>query len=275
MGRSDTVSLTYTAEIADLKKKLREIPGVTAAEANRAVKAIDKATREIEKSQARVRSFTQSASVMAAGVLAAGAAIGKLAQDVANTRNGLTDLSTRTGVARSTIAGLKLAAEGSGLAFSDVESILNKLPKTLYDVARGSKDQADAFKVLGVEATNADGSIRDSDTVMRELLTAIGNDYGYEEVFARQVRAIGNAGDVLLAISTSGRSPNVLAALKQARERGLTTVALVGAASNPDLDACDLVIAVPDPSTARVQEMHLVILHLICDLVDKALASGS
>jgi phosphoheptose isomerase len=112
-------------------------------------------------------------------------------------------------------------------------------------------------------------------TVDTSVLTAIGNDYGYEEVFARQVRAIGNAGDVLLAISTSGRSPNVLAALKQARERGLTTVALVGAASNPDLDACDLVIAVPDPSTARVQEMHLVILHLICDLVDKALASGS
>jgi phosphoheptose isomerase len=110
-------------------------------------------------------------------------------------------------------------------------------------------------------------------TVDTSVLTAIGNDYGYEEVFARQVRAIGNAGDVLLAISTSGRSPNVLAALKQAREHGLTTIALVGAESNPDVDACHLVITVPDSCTARVQEMHLVILHVICDLVDKALAA--
>ena len=108
-------------------------------------------------------------------------------------------------------------------------------------------------------------------TVDTSVLTAVGNDYGYEEVFSRQVRALGISGDVLIAISTSGRSPNVLAALNQARERGLTTIALVGAKSNPELDASDLVITVPDPSTARVQEMHLVILHLICDLVDIAL----
>ena len=112
-------------------------------------------------------------------------------------------------------------------------------------------------------------------TVDTSVLTAVGNDYGYDEVFARQVRALGNAGDVLLALSTSGRSPNVLAALKQANERGLTTIALVGKESNADLDACDLVIAIPDQSTPRVQEMHLVILHLICELVDNALASGN
>ena len=86
---------------------------------------------------------------------------------------------------------------------------------------------------------------------------------------------MGNAGDVLIGISTSGRSPNVLAALKQARERGLTTIALVGANSNADLDACDLVVTVPDSSTPRVQEMHLVILHLICELVDNALAGDA
>lgn len=110
-------------------------------------------------------------------------------------------------------------------------------------------------------------------TVDTSILTAIGNDYGYDEVFARQVRALGTTGDVLLAISTSGRSPNVLTALKQARERGLTTIALVGAESNADLDACDLVITIPDSSTPRVQEMHLVILHLICELVDNARAA--
>ena len=108
-------------------------------------------------------------------------------------------------------------------------------------------------------------------TVDSSVLTAIGNDYGYEEVFARQVRAIGQPGDVLIAISTSGQSPNVLAALVAARDRGLTTIALVGAESNADLDACDLVITIPDSSTPRIQEMHLVVLHLICELVDNAL----
>ena len=112
-------------------------------------------------------------------------------------------------------------------------------------------------------------------TVDSSVLTAIGNDYGYEEVFARQVRAIGQPDDVLLAISTSGQSPNVLAALAAARDQGLTTIALVGAESNPDLDTCDLVISIPDSSTARIQEMHLVILHLICDMVDIALEADS
>ncbi|MFT5322258.1 MAG: phosphoheptose isomerase [Planctomycetaceae bacterium] len=111
-------------------------------------------------------------------------------------------------------------------------------------------------------------------TVDTSVLTAVGNDYGYEEVFSRQVRALGNSGDVLLAISTSGRSPNVLAALNQARERGLVTIALVGAESSPELEACDLVITIPDPSTPRIQEMHLVVLHLICELVDNALVAG-
>ncbi|MGZ0165617.1 MAG: D-sedoheptulose-7-phosphate isomerase [Planctomycetales bacterium] len=111
-------------------------------------------------------------------------------------------------------------------------------------------------------------------TVDTSVLTAVGNDYGYEEVFSRQVRALGISGDVLLAISTSGRSPNVLKALAAARERGLVTIALVGAESSPELEACDLVITIPDPSTPRIQEMHLVVLHLICELVDNALVAG-
>lgn len=112
-------------------------------------------------------------------------------------------------------------------------------------------------------------------SVDTSVLTAVGNDYGYDEVFARQVKGIGKPGDVLLAISTSGRSPNVLKALATARDRGLVTIALVGAESSPELDACDLVITIPDPSTPRIQEMHLVVLHLICELVDNALAADS
>lgn len=108
-------------------------------------------------------------------------------------------------------------------------------------------------------------------TVDTSVLTAIGNDYGYEEVFARQVKGIGKRGDVLLAISTSGRSPNVLKALSAARERGLTTIALIGAESNANLDVSDLVITIPEASVPRVQEMHLAVLHMICDLLDSAL----
>lgn len=112
-------------------------------------------------------------------------------------------------------------------------------------------------------------------TVDTSVLTAVGNDYGYDEIFARQVKGIGKRGDVLLAISTSGRSPNVLKALAAARDRRLVTIALAGQQSNADLDTCDLVITIPDPSTPRIQEMHLVVLHLICELVDNALAAES
>ena len=93
-------------------------------------------------------------------------------------------------------------------------------------------------------------------------LTAIANDYGAEEAFARQVRAHGRAGDVLIALSTSGRSPNVLAAVAAAAELGLTTWALTGDAPNPLAERCDDALSLPGASTATVQELHLVALHL-------------
>jgi len=104
-------------------------------------------------------------------------------------------------------------------------------------------------------------------------LTAIGNDYGIDDMFARQVAAHGRAGDVLVAISTSGRSPNVLAAVDPARQRGLTTWALTGPAPNPLAGRCDDAICVPAPHTATVQEAHLVILHLLCAAVDVAVGT--
>ena len=100
-------------------------------------------------------------------------------------------------------------------------------------------------------------------------LTAICNDYGLEQAFARQVRAHGNAGDVLIALSTSGRSANVLAAVRAARERGLQTWALTGAAPNPLADLADEAVALDCGSTATVQELHQVALHLICGAVDR------
>jgi D-sedoheptulose 7-phosphate isomerase len=103
-------------------------------------------------------------------------------------------------------------------------------------------------------------------------VTAIGNDYGADEVFARQVRAHGRGGDVLIALSTSGRSANVLAAVAAAAECGLEAWALTGPAPNPLADACDDALCVDAPHTATVQEIHLVAVHLVCAAFDQAIA---
>ena len=104
-------------------------------------------------------------------------------------------------------------------------------------------------------------------------MTAIGNDYGIEEIFARQVRAHGRPGDVLVALSTSGRSPNVLAAVDAAREQGMACWALTGSRAQPAGRARGRVrLAVDSPHTATVQEVHLISVHLLCAAVDEALA---
>lgn len=101
-------------------------------------------------------------------------------------------------------------------------------------------------------------------------LTAIGNDYGFDEVFARQVRAHGRAGDVLLAVSTSGTSPNVLAAVAAAREMGMSVVALTGRDGGTLVDDCDVALVVPVASTPRIQEAHILLAHVLCGLVEDA-----
>lgn len=104
-------------------------------------------------------------------------------------------------------------------------------------------------------------------------LTAIGNDYGIEEVFARQVRAHGRPGDVLVALSTSGRSPNVLAAADAAAEAGLVTWALTGPPGSLLAARADECLTVDSPHTATVQEIHLIAIHLLCAAVDESLAA--
>jgi glycosyltransferase involved in cell wall biosynthesis/phosphoheptose isomerase len=104
--------------------------------------------------------------------------------------------------------------------------------------------------------------------------TAIANDYGIEEVFARQVHAHGRPGDVLVALSTSGHSPNILAAARAARECGMTVWGMTGGAPNPLADLCDEVLAIGCERTCTVQELHLVAIHVLCAAVDDALAGG-
>jgi D-sedoheptulose 7-phosphate isomerase len=107
------------------------------------------------------------------------------------------------------------------------------------------------------------------------VLTCIGNDYGYEQVFARQVTALGQAGDVLVVFSTSGRSPNVLRALEAARTRGLTSIALLGRDGGPAAALADLALVVAHAETARIQEAHQFLLHALMDQIEAALLPGS
>ena len=107
-------------------------------------------------------------------------------------------------------------------------------------------------------------------TTDTSALTAIANDYGYEFVFARQVEALANKGDLLIAISTSGNSPNILSAIKTARELGCHTIGLSGRGGGSMNDLCKLNIVIPSSDTPRIQEMHILIGHTICQAIDDA-----
>jgi D-sedoheptulose 7-phosphate isomerase len=102
-------------------------------------------------------------------------------------------------------------------------------------------------------------------------VTAIGNDYGFEEVFARQVRALGAPGDVAIGLTTSGRSPNVVRGLRAAGEEGLLTVAMTGESPGPVGEAAELRISIPSAETPRVQEGHMLAAHTICEWVEARL----
>lgn len=108
-------------------------------------------------------------------------------------------------------------------------------------------------------------------TVDTSVLTAIGNDYGYEQVFERQVHGLGKPGDVFIGISTSGRSPNILRALRKARELGLVTVGFCGARKGEMLDLCDIALCAPSESTPLIQQIHITCAHIICGEVEKQL----
>jgi D-sedoheptulose 7-phosphate isomerase len=102
-------------------------------------------------------------------------------------------------------------------------------------------------------------------------LTAIGNDYGFDHVFARLVQAHGRPGDLAVAISTSGNSPNVLEAVAEARSRGLRSIGLTGKGGGKLAGAVDVPIIAPSDVTARIQETHITVLHVLCELIDAAL----
>jgi D-sedoheptulose 7-phosphate isomerase len=110
-------------------------------------------------------------------------------------------------------------------------------------------------------------------TTDSSVLTAVGNDYGYEQVFERQLRGLGRKGDVFIAISTSGKSPNVLAALRAARDIGVTAVGFTGSAPGAAamLPLCHLVLAAPSDDTPLIQQVHITAAHAICEIVERNL----
>ncbi len=106
-------------------------------------------------------------------------------------------------------------------------------------------------------------------TVDTSVLTALGNDYGFENIFSRQVEGLGRKGDLLIGISTSGNSPNVLNAMRKARDVGMKTAGLTGSNENAQLrSVSDVLVAVPTNDTPRIQEAHILIGHVMCDYVE-------
>ena len=106
-------------------------------------------------------------------------------------------------------------------------------------------------------------------------LTAIGNDYGYERLFERQVQAYGKTGDVLICYSTSGKSPNILRALEEGRLKGLTCVGLTGNREGPMKELCHYLLEVPSSDTPKIQEGHLILGHILCGLIENELFGSS
>lgn len=151
-------------------------------------------------------------------------------------------------LAQALTAGAKLLACGNGGSAAEAQHLTGEL------VGKFAADR----RPFSAIALHADTSAS----------TAILNDYGEQEIFARQVRAHGRPRDVLIALSTSGQSQNVVAAVKAARELGMTTWALTGREPNPLVALCDDAIAVDAPTVATVQEMHLVIVHALCAVLD-------
>ncbi len=152
-------------------------------------------------------------------------------------------------------AGRKLVVFGNGGSASDAQHMSAEL------VGRFQRERS----ALAAIALTTDTSI----------LTSIANDYSYKQVFARQVEAIGQAGDVAFGISTSGESPNVVLALQVARARGLKTIALTGRDGGSVGAAAEIHVNVPDQNTARVQEVHRTLIHVMCELIEESVVEGS
>jgi D-sedoheptulose 7-phosphate isomerase len=148
-------------------------------------------------------------------------------------------------------SGRKVLLAGNGGSAADAQHIAGELVSRFY---------FDRPSLPGLALT--------TDT---SILTAIGNDYGYEHVFSRQVQGLGQPGDLFVGISTSGRSPNIVAACQAARAKGLKVLGLTGVGGGVMPEHCDLVVRAPSASTPMIQQVHIVVGHILCALAEQAL----
>jgi D-sedoheptulose 7-phosphate isomerase len=176
------------------------------------------------------------------------AALQRVAQD-----DGLLDVARTTAAAMIAAlrSGNKILIIGNGGSAADAQHIAAEI------VGRYKQDRS-AWAAIALSTDTS-------------ALTSIANDYGFEQVFARQVEGLGQRGDVLLALSTSGKSPNILAALRLARERGLVTIGFTGGNGENLRTLCDHLLVVPGHDTPVIQQIHLAIAHGICDEIERSM----
>jgi hypothetical protein len=177
----ETISLSFQADLGDLKRQLATMPGVTKKEAAAMVRELNTGFKQAERAAAKAakanrrqfKRMADGAAMAATAIVGVAGSVVALSQAFADLQNELADASARTGVAVETLAGLRLAAEGSGLEFSKLEAGLNRLPKSMADAARGTGAAARAFDTLGVSVVKADGSLRESDAVLVDTFEAL------------------------------------------------------------------------------------------------------
>ncbi len=153
--------------------------------------------------------------------------------------------------ARAINSGNKIMFFGNGGSAADAQHLATELSVRYVD---------DRAPIAGIALT--------TDT---STLTAAGNDYGFDHIFSRQIEAIGSKGDVVIAISTSGNSPNITKAITAAKDKGITVVGLTGKTGGKMREMCDHILIVPSSSTARIQEMHILLGHMLCGALEREL----
>lgn len=191
----------------------------------------------------------------------------------------MTPESVSTALQESASIKAQMAREQAGAIAAVIEAITNSLASggTVFFFGNGGSaadSQHLAAEMVGRFTLERRALPAIALTTDTSALTSIGNDYGFDRIFIRQLQGLGQDGDVAVGLSTSGNSPNVLLALDAARERGMVTVAMTGAIGGRMVDRVDFCLCVPSAVTARIQESHITVGHLICQGIDEAFAAG-
>lgn len=236
-----SIEISYKANLSDLKAKLKTIPNITDQEAKKMVAALDRQLKQAEKAAKRASQASQkaarasakaaqrgkvdfdkmasSASVVGASFAVMGAGVLAFSQQLADLTNQLTDASAKSGIAVETLAGLRLAAEGSGMEFGNLESGLIRFQTSVLDASRGSKSMTETFKILGVEVKNTDGSLRDADSVFNDAIKSLGEMENTTERNALAMKLFGREGGA--GLIQSGALDNLESMTALAKEFGV------------------------------------------------------